>query len=118
MKTLAEIVGQYRLVIWDGISDIKCGTGIFTASEIKRLWGIGNGVNVFYVTARNGTVAKVYGTDLGSPFDSEDVVECGKLQISDMATQEYRNQPDADATLVCDMQTVEDNLLVVDLRNA
>lgn len=118
MKTCKEIVETLKLVIWDGTSDIKCPTGVFPASEIKNLWGIGRGANLFYVTAKNGTVAKMYGTDLASPYDSEDIIECGKMQIRDLVTDQYHQQPDADQAIECDMQTVEDNLLVVDMRTA
>ncbi len=116
MKTLKELVEEYKLVVWDGVSPIKCNAGIFQADEIKKHWTVRPGVNVFYITGRNSTVAKIYGTDLGSPYDSEDVVECGKMQIRDLVTDQYRQQPDADQTTECDMQTVEDNLLVVDMR--
>ena len=47
MKSYPEIINGYKLVIWDGKSDVKCSTGIFTADEIKRHWRIGNGVETF-----------------------------------------------------------------------
>jgi len=104
-----------KLVIWDGVSSIKCGTGVFQAEEIKKHWNIRPGVNVFYITAKNSTVAKIYGTDLGSSFDSEDVVECGKLQVKGLVESEIKNtNPDAPD---CTMDEIEQHLEVVDLRS-
>lgn len=118
MKNYEELIGGYKLVIWDGKSNIKCPTGVFTADEIKKHWGIGNGAETFYVVqGRNRTVASMYGTDLATNYDTEDVVECGKLTIKDLVDEEYKNAlAEGEEFVECTMEQIEDNLLVVDQR--
>ncbi len=118
MKDYAELIKGYKLVIWNGESDIKCPTGIFTADQIKQHWRIGNGVKVFYVVkGRNRSVATFYGTDIGSSFDTEDILECGKLQIKDFVEQDYRaSLGEGEVFAECPMELIEQNLLIIDER--
>ena len=118
MKTYQELIQDYKLVIWDGKSNIKCPTGVFTAEQIKQHWSIGQGAEVFYVVkGRNRSVASFYGTDLTTNYDTEDVVECGKLTIKDCVEQEYRNVLTGDEQFVeCSLELLDTELLIVDER--
>ena len=118
MKTYQELIQGYKLVIWDKTSNIKCPTGVFTAEQIKEYWNVGQGAEVFYIVkGRNRTVASMYGTDLSTNYDTEDVVECGKLTIKDLAEEQYRNNLGENEEFVeCSMALIESNLLVVDQR--
>lgn len=118
MKTYQELIQGYKLVIWDGISNIKCSTGVFTAEQIKEHWNIGQGAEVFYVVkGRNRTVASFYGADLSTNYDTEDVVECGKLTIKDFVEQEYREALTGDEQFVeCPLELLDSDLLIVDER--
>ena len=118
MKTYQELIQGYKLVIWDKQSNIKCSTGVFTAEQIKSAWSIGSGAGTFYVVkGRNRTVASMYGTDLATNYDTEDVVKCGKLTIKDFVEEEYRNSLIADEQFTeCAMELIETNLLVIDQR--
>lgn len=118
MKTYQELIQGYKLVIWDKQSNIKCPTGAFTAEQIKQAWNIGQGAEVFYVVkGRNRTVASMYGTDLTINYDTEDVVECGKLTIKDFVEQEYRKALTGDEQFVeCPLELLDSDLLIVDER--
>ena len=120
MKTYQELIQGYKLVIWDGKSNIKCPTGVFTAEQIKQHWNIGPGAETFYVVqGRNRSVASMYGTDLATNYDTEDVVECGKLTIKDLVEQEYRSNLTADEQFIeCPLELLESELLIVDERTA
>jgi hypothetical protein len=118
MKTYQELIQGYKLVIWDKQSNIKCPTGAFTAEQIKQAWNIGQSAEVFYVVkGRNRTVASMYGTDLTTNYDTEDVVESGKLTIKDFVEQEYRSELINEEEFVeCPLELLDTELLIVDER--
>jgi hypothetical protein len=118
MKNYEELVAGYKLVIWDGKSNVKCPTGVFTADEIKQHWNIGNGAETFYVVqGRNRTVASMYGTDLATNYDTEDVIKCGKLTIKDLVEEQFKKSlSESEEFVECTIEQIEDNLLVVDQR--
>lgn len=118
MKTYEELIQGYKLVIWDGKSNIKCPTGVFTAEQIKQHWNIGNGAETFYIVkGRNRTVASMYGTDLATNYNTEDVIECGKLAIKDLVEEEYRNVLIGEEEFIeCPLELLNTELLIVDER--
>ena len=119
MKNYEELIDDYRLVIWDGESNVRCNTGIFTSEEIKQHWKIGNGAETFMIIkGKKRTIPTIFGTDLASPYDTEDVVECGKFQIKDVVEDEMRQSLTEDEVFVeCDMDMIDELLLVVDQRS-
>jgi hypothetical protein len=119
MKSYEDILGGYKLVIWDGTSDIKCPTGIFTAEQIKTIWNIGTGAETFYIVKGiNRTVASMYGTDLSTNYDTEDVTECGKYTIKDIVEEQYTvNLSDGEEFVECTMDDIETYLTITDLRS-
>ena len=113
MKTYEQIIAGYAAAVWDGKSDVRCSTGVFTPEKFRAALRLPPDAEVYLI----GSARRHVPTFVGTRWDTDEgetTADCARRRVAEFAEQEYNAQLAEGAELVCPHQPDADETIHFD----